>query len=358
MSEERDGPAAGPVGWRAAAERALYGPDGFFVRHAPAAHFRTSVHASPLFARAVTTLLLRVDEALGRPAELAFVDVGAGRGELAAGVLSAVPEEVARRLRVHAVERAGRPDGLDGRIGWGAELPVGPGGGVVGLLFANEWLDNVPVDVAEVDDAGVARRVLVDRAGRERLGPPVTGRDAAWLRRWWPLAPEAGGHGEPGARAEIGWPRDEAWAGAVGCLRHGLAVAVDYGHTRGSRPPLGTLTGYRDGRAVPPVPDGGRDLTCHVALDACAAAGAGSAAGEAGAGDPPTLRTQREALHALGIDGRRPPAAEAARDPAGYLRRLAHAGEAAELTDPEGLGGFGWLLQPVGIRLPAPFRPS
>ena len=67
--------------WRAATERALYGHDddpggarngegeGFFVREGPAAHFRTSVHASPLFAGAVARLLCRVDEALGRPGD-------------------------------------------------------------------------------------------------------------------------------------------------------------------------------------------------------------------------------------------------------------------------------------------------
>ncbi|MGH3682901.1 MAG: SAM-dependent methyltransferase, partial [Natronosporangium sp.] len=36
-------------------------------------------------------------------------------------------------------------------------------------------------------------------------------------------------------------------------------------------------------------------------------------------------------------------------DPAGYLRRLADAGAGAELTDPAGLGGHWWLLQPVEI---------
>ena len=43
---------------------------------------------------------------------------------------------------------------------------------------------------------------------------------------------------------------------------------------------------------------------------------------------------------------------EAERDPAGYLAALARAGEAAELTDPGGLGGFGWLVQAVGRQLP------
>ncbi|WP_243740805.1 SAM-dependent methyltransferase [Streptomyces sp. 8K308] len=314
-------------GWRAATERALYGPGGFFVREAPAAHFRTAVHASALFAGAVAELLLRVDEALGRPPALALVDVGAGRGELAAGVLAALPPEPAGRLRAYAVERAPRPPGLDHRVAWRAAPPAG----AAGLLFANEWLDNVPLDVAEVDGTGVARYVLVDGAGAERLGPPVTGADADWLRRWWPLdgAP-------PGTRAEIGLPRDLAWAAARSSLARGLAVAVDYAHTRDRRPPLGTLTGYRDGREVRPVPDGGCDLTAHVALDACAGAGG-------------RLLPQRDALRALGVDGARPPLELATRDPAGYLRRLARAGEAAELTHPAGLGGFSWLVEPVGI---------
>ncbi|GAA1399877.1 hypothetical protein GCM10009639_40180 [Kitasatospora putterlickiae] len=99
--------------WAPATERALYGPDGGFYRRpeGPAGHFRTSVHASPLFARAVARLLLEVDAALGRPEELAFVDVGAGRGELVAGVLAELPEVVGERLRVYAVELADRPPG-------------------------------------------------------------------------------------------------------------------------------------------------------------------------------------------------------------------------------------------------------
>ncbi|MEU0738567.1 SAM-dependent methyltransferase [Streptomyces sp. NPDC006134] len=353
-------------GWRAAARDALYGPRGFYRRpEGPAGHFRTSVHASRLFARAVARLLCRVDAALGRPARLDFVDMAAGRGELVTGVLAALPADVAARTRAYAVEIAGRPDGLDHRIEWLAEPPRG----ITGLLFANEWLDNVPVEVAETDAAGVVRRVLVRDDGTERLGEPVTGADAEWLRRWWPLpagegpsgegatgagpagagpagegpageGPAGEGPAEEGFRAEIGLPRDKAWASAVGTLGRGLAVAVDYAHTRETRPPFGTLTGFREGRETAPVPDGSCDITAHVALDACAAACA----------LPGTrLLPQRDALPALGITGARPPLSLASTDPAGYVRALASAGEAAELTAPGGLGDFVWLLQPVGI---------
>lgn len=320
-------------GWREATEEALYGPAGFYRRaEGPAAHFRTSVHASPLFTAAVARLLCQVDGALGRPAALAFVDMAAGRGELAAGVLAALPAEVASRARVYAVERAARPAGLDPRVTWLAEPPRG----AVGLLFANEWLDNVPVDVAETDARGVPRRVLVRADGTERLGDPVTGADARWLERWWPL------HGAPeGTRAEIGHPRDAAWEAAAGSLERGLAVAVDYAHTADARPPFGTLTGFLEGREAAPVPDGSRDVTAHVALDACALPGG-------------RIVSQRTALHALGVTGARPPLSLAATDPAAYVRALAGAGEAAELTARGGLGDFAWLVQPVGAVPGAP----
>ncbi|OKK02965.1 hypothetical protein AMK26_25005 [Streptomyces sp. CB03234] len=347
-------------GWRAATEAALYGPDGFYLRpEGPAGHFRTSVHASPLFAEAVARLLAEVAEGLGGPDEIALVDVGAGRGELLTGVLAAAPAGL--RVRAYAVERAARPEGLDPRITWAAEPPAG----VRGLLFANEWLDNVPVDVAQADESGTPRYVEVAPDGTERLGAPVAGADAAWLARWWPLR-------EPGERAEIGLPRDEAWARAVSSLSAGLAVAVDYAHVAGARPPFGTLTGFRAGREVPPAPDGTCDITSHVALDACAAAGATAAAtphptnagaqggggGAPGGGGGPVggggllpygseLITQREALRRLGVSGGRPALDMARTDPAGYVRALARAGEATELTARGGLGDFTWLLQRV-----------
>lgn len=224
-------------------EQALYDPDrGFYRRpEGPAGHFRTSVHASPGFARAVARLLLEVDESLGRPEELALVDVGAGRGELLTGVLAELPDRVLARLRPYGVEIADRPAALPSTVLWTDELPRG----LTGLLFANEWLDNVPLDAGEVDEDGVLRYVEVDTAtGRQRLGGPVSAADAAWAERWWPVA-------EPGEAVEFGGPRDAAWARAVAGLERGLAVAVDYGHTAGRRPPFGTYTGFRDGREVP-----------------------------------------------------------------------------------------------------------
>lgn len=301
-------------------EDALYGPGGFFVTDVPAAHFRTSVHASPLFASAILRLVARVDEALDRPERLDVVDVGAGRGELLATLLHAAPPSLAGRLALTGVERAARPSTLPASVAWRPEPPVG----VVGVLLATEWLDNVPLDVVED-----GRYVVVDQAGVESPGDPLAAPDLEWLSIWWPDSP----------RAEVGAPRDRAWAGAVAAVERGLALAVDYGHLRGERPAFGTLTGYRAGRQVPPVPDGTCDITAHVAMDSVAEAG----------GRPYTLVSQREALRALGVDGTRPPLALASTDPATYVRALAAASAAAELTDAAGLGGHLWLMHAVGI---------
>ena len=285
--------------WSDAWEEALYGPSGFFLREAPLDHFRTNV-AVPLFAEAVRRLAALVDEALGRPDPFDVVDLGAGRGELLGSL-----REVPARWRLTSVDLAP-----------GMRKDVPP---VTGLLLANEWLDNVPLDV--LSDG---RLVLVSREGEEVPGAPLT---SGWAERWWPAPAGPGSH-----RVEVGASRDLAWAAAVARVRRGLAVAVDDGHTRADRRP--TLTGYRDGRQVPPVPDGRCDLTAHVALDAVAAATGG------------VVVRQREALAALGITAALPPG-----DSPSYGELLQRASQARELLDPEGLGGFGWVLNPVGVDL-------
>ena len=308
------------LSWREATERALYGAAGFYRLSRGERHFRTSVSASSSFAAAL--LAFELDS---------IVDIGAGSGRLLADLRRLGGDG----LRLTGVEVGPRPPDLAPEIAWVDTLPES----ITGLVVANEWLDNVPVDVVEQTPAG-PRCVLVDPVtGDERLGDPPSAEDLAWLDRWWPLT-------EVGARAEMGRPRDAAWAEVLRRLANGVAVAVDYAHRVGSRPVLGTLSGYRDGRVVAPVPDGSCDITAHVALDACAEAGI--AAGANGS----VLITQREALRALGITGRRPPIALAHTDPRGYVRELRRASEEGELLDRDGLGGFGWLVQSVGGYLP------
>ncbi len=262
-----------------------------------------------------------------------ILDLGAGRGELLRAVLAVTPG-----LALHAVDVVGRPVDLPPQIGWSTGLAAIPDELWDGaLVIAWELLDTVPCPVLERDDDAVLRTVLVSASGDERLGQVAAEEDLAWCRRWWP---------GPVTRVEVGRERDELWAHLVSRARtraetvgpagHGsVLLAVDYAHLRGGRPPQGSLAGYRGGRLVPAAPDGGCDITAHVAIDAVAAAG------EAAGARTAELTTQREALRALGVQARPRPGRPLT--PAD-LARLNREGE---LIDPAGLGGFSWLLQVV-----------
>jgi SAM-dependent MidA family methyltransferase len=305
--------------WRTAWDQALYGPGGFFRRHSPADHFRTSAHDSDLLARALLRLLRAKDLDT-------VVDVGAGRGELLVALHALDPT-----LRLLGVEVAPRPAELPTAVDWTAVLPSE----VDGLVFANEWLDDIPCHVAQMDTDDSVRVVHVDPAtGEESLGhrvdlDGVPGSLVEWLDRWWPLT-------HPGDRAEIGTTRDRAWADVVSRLTRGLAIAVDYGHLIGDRPRDGSLRSYLAGREVPVLPDGSRDVTAHVAVDAVAAVCDG------------VVLRQREALATLGITAERPPLPLAGTDPTAYAVALERATRAADLLAPGGLGDFYWVVSGAG----------
>ncbi len=307
---------------RLAWHQALYGPTGFYRREQPSDHFRTSVHASSLFAGAVVELVRR----LGLDA---VTDLGAGDGQLLTQVARLAPE-----LRLTAIEMRPRPPDLPSSISWcRSEGDLATAAALDALVLANEILDNVACDVVELDAQGVTRVVEVDlESGRERLGGPAGPELLAWLKRWWPLD-------TPGDRAEVGVARDEAWAAVCARGTGGVSVAVDYGHLAASRPPLGSMTSYRAGRQVRVRFDGRHDVTAHVAVDSVANAVGGR------------IVRQRDVLTALGVTRRRPPLKQAEAAPADYLRGLQQAGAAAELTATPGLGDFFWILPPCAAHL-------
>jgi SAM-dependent MidA family methyltransferase len=295
-------------------QAALYGPAGFYRSSgAPGRNFRTSAHTSPAWAAAICRLASAVDDRLGHPPDFTVVDMGAGGGELLAALAALAPG----RWQLVGVDVAPRPAQLPARVSWSEAIPPG----FDGLLVAVEWLDVIPVDCVELTDDG-PRLLEVNDQGDERVGGAPGDSDSRWLDRWWPLA-------EIGDRAEIGRPRDERWAEAIEQVRRGLALAIDYAADP-RRDVAGTLTGYRDGRQVLPVPDGSMDLTAHVLFESLTAGGALG-----------RLVAQREALRELGLRGARP---SYDGDPASYMSALSEAGAEAELLARGGLGEHRWLM--------------
>ncbi|MDF8264711.1 SAM-dependent methyltransferase [Luteipulveratus flavus] len=312
--------------WDVAWQEALYGPDGFYRQPAgPAAHFATSAQGLPgvgrILARAVATLCRQY-------ALSSIVEIGAGRGELLATL-----HEVDPALSLHGIDVVRRPPGLPGAVAWstspgGAALPddLGALDGV--LVLAHEWLDVVPLTVGEVDEDGSLRVVHVTETGQEHLGAPLGEADLQWCQRFWPA-------GEPGDRVEVGATRDRAWADLCARVRQGVVVGVDYGHERTDRPAFGTLTGYREGAQVQPVPDGSCDITAHVAVDSL---------------DTSWRTRQRALLTELGVVAR-PAQHEMSRtDPGRYLAALAERSAGLSATAAQGLGDFWWFVREIGVR--------
>lgn len=338
--------------WAQAWGEALYAPSGFYRNDGgPAAHFATSAQGIPgvteIFASAVLALA-------GDYGAAVIVDFASGRGELLQALAPAVQPAMKAGCRSHhpdgerptnertvmdlvGIDIVERPSLLPKSIDW----VKSPGGATVpdmsflagrrALVVAHEWLDVVPMTIAQANDDGVLHEVLVSNDGAETLGHELNDADAEWAKTWWP------GPYSPGERVEIGVTRDRAWADLCAQVaQHGapgsVILGIDYGHLRGNRPGLGTLTGFRDGSECSPTPDGTCDITAHVAIDSL---------------QPSTVTTQREMLIELfgNIAAWPVDHALASEDPKTYLEKLSVRSAFGAAIARGGLGDFYWFTR-------------
>lgn len=352
----------GPIGFDRFMELALYGPGGFFTSGGGAgragADFLTSPEVGPLFGAVVARYLDSRWLDLGRPDPFIVVEAAAGRGALAIAVLAAEPA-CAGALRYVMVERSETlrerqgehltlddpADVLDpARSVRGpqvcslAELPEEP---IVGVVVANELLDNIPVRLFERSEqtwvevhVGI-RAGHPTRAGETEFGEVVLPAPPELVRRLDTLAPGA----EPGARIPLQEGAARWVTEAVGRLRAGSLLVFDYASTTGalaSRPVQEWIRTYRthERGSHPYDRPGSQDITCEVALDQLTKAVS-----------PTSVSTQREWLADWGIDelveeGRRIWAENASAPSVAAFRARSRVSEAEALTDPDGLGDF------------------
>ena len=276
--------------WRAAMERALYGEDGFYLRERPSGHFRTSVGASPASPRPSCARSIAGGRRARPPAAARPRRHRRRRGRAGRPTCSrrATPRSRAR-LRIIGVDLAPRPAGLPEEIAWRLAVP---------------GLDHRAGDRQRVARQRPARHRRADRRRTparhgQRPRPATSGSGTgrrrgptAWLDRWWPLR----GLGE---RAEIGRPRDAAWASVIERLAGGLAIAIDYAHARG-RPPA-----VRHADRLPRRPIVSPCRTAPATSPRTSPSTPAPTAGRARRRVTTLLTTQREALRALGLRGTR-----------------------------------------------------
>jgi SAM-dependent MidA family methyltransferase len=302
-------------------ELALYDPDFGFYQTGGAAgrkgDFLTSPEVGPLFG----TVLARAIETwwaeLGRPEPFTVVEAGAGRGALRSAITAACRAP----LRYVAVERSAALRGEDAV----ADLPGEP---FVGVVLANELLDNLPFGLLERTTTGWAE-VRVDADVREVL-VPVEG----------PALDAPVGARIPVQRAARAWVET-----ALGLVAAGRVIVFDYADTSASmarRPWTDWVRTYRGhtrgGRPLEGL--GSQDITCEVAVDQLPA--------------PTSNRSQADFLRAHGLDALVAEARRAWEERAhiGDLQALvarSRVHEAAALTDPAGLGAFRALEWVQGV---------
>ena len=307
-------------------ERALYGPDGFYTRGGLAGRrgdFLTAPEVGPLFGAVLARFLDAEWQRLGRPSPFTVVDVGAGPGTLARSIVTAAPACRAA-LRYVAVEvadaqRRTHPSGVESR----AELPSEP---IVGVVIANELLDNLPFRLAVFDGAWREGFVATGADGTltEVLSAPFDP-----VPDVLPATPPLGARAPliDAARAWLGGARD--------LLRTGSVIALDYTvdttaelALRPWREWLRTYRRHERGGHYLAAP-GEQDLTADVPLDQLPA--------------PDERRTQADFLRQWGItglveEGQRAWAAAAAQPDLAALAMRSRTREAEALLDPAGLG--------------------
>jgi len=316
-------------------ELALYHPvQGFYETGGGAgrgADFLTSPEVGPLFGAVLARALDGWWAELGRPEPFTVVEAGAGRGALAAAVVAARPA-CSGALRYLAVERsaalrAQHPETVQSAV----EMPDAP---FVGVVLANELLDNLPFGLLERTRDGWAE-VRVDEHLAEVLVP--VDKEAAEAA----LAPDA----PIGSRIPVQRLAREWVERARSSLRAGRVVVVDYADVTPSLAARAwtewVRTYRRHGRGVHPLADlGGQDITCEVAVDQLPAADVD--------------RGQAEFLRAFGLDqlaaeARRAWEERAAIGDLQALRARSRVHEAAALADPAGLGSFRVLEWAQGV---------
>ncbi len=304
---------------------ALYGAHGFYATGGQAGRrgdFITSPEVGPLFGTVLSRWIEAERERLGNPDGFTVVEAGAGPGTLARAIRSALAQELVKyvAVEVSAEQRGQHPDNVESR----ADLPPGP---LVGVVVANELLDNLPFRLAVFD--GGWREALVDVSRDGRISELTVPAPSEW--GWLPVtAPH-------GARLPV-QTAARAWViEAMSLLSAGSVAIFDYFTPRTvmlSTTPwrdwLRTYRGHERGehylKAV-----GEQDITTQVCLDQLP--------------EPFVVRPQAQFLRRWGIDdlveeGRTAWLEAAAAPTLHALRMRSRVREAESLLEPSGLGGF------------------
>jgi len=239
------------------------------------ADYYTSVDVHPIFARLLARQFAEMWEGLGRPAEFALVEAGAGAGRFAGHVLDFCEAKLPAFydvLRYAAVERSAsrreqaamhaKRHAAAGHFAAWAEIPAHI---AAGCFFSNELVDALPVHRV-VMVGGTLKEILAgfrDRHFIDVLAPLSTCAISEYFAAQSIVLCE-GQHAEAGLEACD-------WISEIGRrLERGYVLTIDYGHPAAElfdeHHMRGTLLAYQNHRASEEFYDspGEQDLTAHA----------------------------------------------------------------------------------------------
>jgi len=291
-----------------------------------AGDFITAPEISQMFGEMIGLWCADLWARAGRPERIAYVELGPGRGTLAADALRAMAQ-AGLRPDVHFVEtspllREAQMRAVPGARFHDSVATLPPDAAL--LIVANEFFDALPIRQIQRTDGGWRERVLTnDRLERGSRFLPALAEEPATVPAAFAGAPQGGIVELCPVGADI--MRDVATRIAA---RGGAMLTIDYGY---EGPAVGdTFQAVQAHRFADPFLDpGARDLTAHVDFIQLA-----DAAREAGCTPSPVVE-QGAFLLRLGIGARAAALAKARPDRqaelAAALRRLTQADEMGRL---------------------------
>jgi SAM-dependent MidA family methyltransferase len=339
-------------------DAALYHPQvGYYTANADligeGGDFLTSPHLAADFGETIAVQLHQLWEILNRPQLFNLVEMGAGRGLLAAQILTYTRQQYPdffQTIDYIIIETSGAMIAVqqlelrDLPIRWCRWEEI-PNSSIVGCFLSNELLDAFPVhQVTAVD--GKLQEIYVTSDADGNFSEIIGELSTARLRDYWQLNQVDLLKYQDGYRTEVNLAALD-WLETVSQkLQRGHIISIDYGYTadRYYNPmrSQGTLQCYyqHSYHHNPYINIGKQDLTAHV--DFTALQNHGESLGLQTVG----FTQQGIFLMALGLGDRIAVIASSNGDLQSLLRRRQNL---HQLIDPMGLGKFGVLIQSKGL---------
>ena len=270
----------GPIPFSRYMELCLYDPElGYYSRNAAqfgkAGDFYTSSDVHAVFGRLLARQFEEMWRLLGSPEHITLRELGPGRGLFAQDVLDwseikfpdffralhylLDEQSAALRKRIEITLSRHLESGK-------AALQPGDDRGTPQIVFANEFFDALPVEVASSQGS---LRIDTQRGRLIEVWAPSSTEELEFLDRY-------SVHPEAGERVEV-LLQAEAHMNAAAFLERGFVVVIDYGYTREEQLAgrhRGTLKAIRQHSlsANPYEAPGEQDITADVNFTALAAA--------------------------------------------------------------------------------------